>query len=75
MCSLKSLKVTKYLFLFVRYIKEKERYDLQSGQKMPHLQIQQKAQFSRWQQCKGSCFCFCRRSKLVMDEDVFDFPM
>lgn len=59
----------------VWYIKEKERYDLLIGQKTPSLIIQQKAQFSRWQQCKGSCFCFCPRSKMVADDDNYDFPM
>ncbi|XP_033757206.1 rho-related BTB domain-containing protein 1-like [Pecten maximus] len=59
----------------VWYIKEKERYDRLIGQKTPSLHIQQKAQFSRWQQCKGSCFCFCRRSKMLVEEDNYDFPM
>ncbi|XP_069140468.1 LOW QUALITY PROTEIN: rho-related BTB domain-containing protein 1-like [Argopecten irradians] len=57
------------------YIKEKDRYDQLIGQKTPSLHIQQKAQFSRWQQCKGSCFCFCRRSKTLVEEDNYHFPM
>ncbi|XP_021361192.1 rho-related BTB domain-containing protein 1-like [Mizuhopecten yessoensis] len=59
----------------VWYVKEKERYDQLMGQKTPSLHIQRKAQFSRWQQCKGSCFCFCRRSRVLVEEDNYDFPM
>jgi len=62
--------------LIHRYIKEQRYYDDVLTQSLKARRgrrtHQQKQQFSRWDQCSNAtgCLCFCRRSKVTMDERV-----
>ena len=57
-----------------RYMKELNYYEsmqvMASRSKKQKGPVQQKQQFSRWQQCTSAagCLCFCRRSKIVSDD-------
>lgn len=61
------------------YVKELNYYDIAQNEalksKKSRATIQQKQQFSRWQQCSNGCLCFCRRSKIVIEDvDSNDLP-
>lgn len=61
------------------YVKELNYYDNAQNEalksKKSRATIQQKQQFSRWQQCSNGCLCFCRRSKIVIEDvDSNDLP-
>lgn len=62
------------------YVKELNYYENAQNEslkskKKSRANIQQKQQFSRWQQCSNGCLCFCRRSKLVIEDvDSSDLP-
>lgn len=54
------------------YIKELNYYENAQNEslksKKSRATIQQKQQFSRVQQCSNGCLCFCRRSRLVIED-------
>ncbi|KAL4232158.1 Rho-related BTB domain-containing protein 1 [Mactra antiquata] len=59
------------------YMKELNYFDhmqaLSLKSKKSKRNIQQKQQFSRWDQCTSAagCLCFCRRSRMVIEEKDF----
>ena len=62
-----------------RYVKELKYYENAQNaslkSKKSKATVQQKHQFSRWQQCSNGCLCFCRRSKLAIDDiDASEHP-
>ncbi|KAL5020620.1 hypothetical protein ScPMuIL_002296, partial [Solemya velum] len=54
----------------VWYRKEIEHYEARIHEPSLKRKIQQKQQFTRWQQCRGVCLCFCRGSSLLDDNEV-----
>ena len=73
------INIKTFFFFCLRYVKELNYYDNAQNEalksKKSRATIQQKQQFSRWQQCSNGCLCFCRRSKIVIEDvDSNDLP-
>lgn len=69
-------RVLVYLFNLIltfilkpRHLREVEYYTNATADARPKKLIQQKRQFSKWQQCRGSCLCFVGRKFVIDDED------
>ncbi|KAJ8317485.1 hypothetical protein KUTeg_005389 [Tegillarca granosa] len=54
------------------HLREVEYYTNATADARPKKLIQQKRQFSKWQQCRGSCLCFVGRKFVLDDEDDED---